>query len=542
QVAKHSKPLSEGEFVKECLIEVANILCPENSKKFEQISLSRRTVTRRIDSMAEDIKSTDISDTAQLAIFIRAIDENFTITEELLALQAMKDTTRGDDIFEEIAKVFNAFNLDWAKLNGVTTDGAPAMLGKNVGVIVKIKAELSNRGIDANHLFSFHCIIHQEDLCAKTIKFKHVMEVVVSCVNFIKSRGLNHRQFQQFLQHLEAEYGDKGIIFYCEVRWLSRGKMLMRFYELREEVQSFMDMKGKPELVQHLKDNAWLSDLAFLVDVTGYLNELNRNIQKPGQFVHELFAHIKSFQAKLRLWEIQLRSGNAYHFPTLSAHKNFDRDALAEVLRSLNAEFTSRFQDFRSREQEFEIFINPFIVDVEKVDMSLQMELIQLQADDVLKNVLNDLHIPSDSWKLVMVDHNKQRDGYNCGIFVMHFIENIVLNNGSFVLDKNFDPTNYRIYLQEFLLKSSLPMEEYCIHCSRAEPAQPSVWDKCKVCLKSTNVEICCGIAKEACNVDWLQCEICKRWCHHVCTANPKIPIEEYQNNTPFKCKLCSFV
>lgn len=423
KLAEHSKPFSEGEFVKECLLEVANILCPENSKKFEQISLSRRTVTRRIDLMAENIKatlsntvgncvsfsialdeSTDISDTAQLAIFIRAIDENFTITEELLALQAMKDTTKGKDIFEEIVKVFNAFNLDWAKLNGVTTDGAPAMVGKNIGVVANIKTELSRRKIDENQLLSFHCIIHQEDLCAKTIKFKHVMEVVVSCVNFIKSRGLNHRQFQQFLHDLEAEYGD--LIFYCEVRWLSKGKMLMRFYELREEVQAFMEMKGKPELVLHLKNDAWLSDLAFLVDVIGYLNELNRNIQKQGQFVHELFAHIKSFQAKLRLWETQLRSGNTYHFPTLATHKNVDRDTLAEALCSLNTEFTSRFQDFRSREKEFEIFINPFTVNVEQAAMSLQMELIQLQADDVLKSVFRDVplqdfykkYIPKDTY------------------------------------------------------------------------------------------------------------------------------------------------
>lgn len=431
KVAEYSKPFSEGEFVKECLIELANILCPEKRKKFAEVSLSRRTVTRRIDAMAENIKvalrevvkkcvafsialdeSTDKSDTAQLAIFIRAVDQNLKITEDLLALRAMKDTTRGEDIYKEIVHVFDAFNLNWEKLSGVTTDGAPAMVGNSVGVVAKIKSELSQKNIDVNNLFTFHCIIHQESLCAKSLKFKHVMETVVSCVNFIKSRGLNHRQFQQFLQDLETEYGD--IIFYCEVRWLSKGKMLKRFYELREEVQTFMEMKGRPELVQPLEDDAWLSDFAFLVDITSYLNELNTNMQKQGQFVHELFTHIKSFQSKLRLWENQILMGNTYHFPTLAAYKNFDKTALAQELSSLNTEFTLRFQDFRSRELQLQMFMTPFDVDVEQVEMSLQMELIELQADNVLKNLFHKVPLQDFYAKYVSKDKYSNLINFVC--------------------------------------------------------------------------------------------------------------------------------
>ena len=99
---------------------------------------------------------------------------------------------------------------------------------KNVGVVDKIKSGLTKRNIDINNLFAFHCIIHQENLCAKLLKFTHVMETTVSCVNFIKSRGLSHRQFQQFLQDVELEYGD--LIFHGEVRWLSKGNLLKRFY------------------------------------------------------------------------------------------------------------------------------------------------------------------------------------------------------------------------------------------------------------------------------------------------------------------------
>lgn len=159
KIAKHSKPYSHGSFVKECLSAVINLLCPK-SKDAEKLSLSRWTVTRRIDEMANDIKfslkdlvskfesfsialdeSTDTTGCAQLAVFIRGIDCNFNLTEELLALQPMKDTTRGEDIFQEIKNVFNTFDLRWEKLSGISTDGAPAMVGSNLGVVNTVNTE-----------------------------------------------------------------------------------------------------------------------------------------------------------------------------------------------------------------------------------------------------------------------------------------------------------------------------------------------------------------------------------------------------------------
>ncbi|MBN3323677.1 GT2D2 protein, partial [Atractosteus spatula] len=41
KIAKQSKPLSEGELLKERMIETVDILCPESKNKFEKISLSR---------------------------------------------------------------------------------------------------------------------------------------------------------------------------------------------------------------------------------------------------------------------------------------------------------------------------------------------------------------------------------------------------------------------------------------------------------------------------------------------------------------------
>jgi hypothetical protein len=35
--------------------------------------------------------------------------------------------------------------------------------------------------------------------------------------------------------------------------------------------------------------------------------------------VNGIFAHVKAFEVKLRLWEIQLTKQNTAHFPTLNA-------------------------------------------------------------------------------------------------------------------------------------------------------------------------------------------------------------------------------
>jgi hypothetical protein len=58
-----------------------------------------------------------------------------------------------------------------------------------------------------------------------------------------------------------------------------------------------MKCMGVPELI--IDD--WLRNLAFLVDLTAYLNELNLKPQDGNQLVHQLYSHVKIFQARLGL-------------------------------------------------------------------------------------------------------------------------------------------------------------------------------------------------------------------------------------------------
>ena len=90
---------------------------------------------------------------------------------------------------------------------------------------------------------AYHCIIHQEPLCGKALKMKHVMTIIMRAVNFIRAKGLNYCQFKAFPSQSETEHGD--LPGHTEVRWLSQGKVLQKCFELCEEICLFLESKGK---------------------------------------------------------------------------------------------------------------------------------------------------------------------------------------------------------------------------------------------------------------------------------------------------------
>jgi len=312
------------------------------------------------------------------------------VTQELAGLASLHGQTTGLEIFNNMKSVVDNLGLSWNLLSGVTTDGAPAMIGRANGSISHVKCHLNGLGHD-QELFEHHCIIHQEALCSKTLKYKHVMDFVFQSVNFIRSRGLKHRQFQAFLEEMESDYGD--VLYHTEVRWLSRGSVLKRFVALRHEIQTFLAANGRDTSV--MLDSSWLADLSFLTDITAHLNDLNQKLQGNDRLVSDLFEKIASFQRKLQLFTAQLKASNLCHFPTCpqmskQQEETVDYTKYASCTEKLLDAFSTRFSDFRAKKSLYSVFSDPLGVDVETLPTELQLEVIEIQSSSALRAVLRE--------------------------------------------------------------------------------------------------------------------------------------------------------
>ncbi|GFS78743.1 general transcription factor II-I repeat domain-containing protein 2A [Trichonephila clavipes] len=166
------------------------------------------------------------------------------INEELLELVSLKGAATGRDIKDAVINCAQSLQIDLKTLVGIATDGAPSMVGKNIGAVSLIFLHTKALGNSSNDFETLicHCFLHLENLCAQVLNMSHVMKAVVKVINLIKNNPLKHRQFQENFRELESEYG--AIIYYSKIRWLSRGNCLLRFWKLREEIKIFMSNNG----------------------------------------------------------------------------------------------------------------------------------------------------------------------------------------------------------------------------------------------------------------------------------------------------------
>uniref|UniRef100_A0A4X2KNG3 SPIN-DOC-like zinc-finger domain-containing protein n=1 Tax=Vombatus ursinus TaxID=29139 RepID=A0A4X2KNG3_VOMUR len=401
EIAAAGKSFTEGDFIKKCLLIAVSGLCPDKKSVFENISLSRMTVQQRVADISNNLndqlnqktnefsyyslameESTDLTDTAQLLIFIRGVDENFEVTEELAGLYSMLGQTTGKEIANQVNKcVTEKLGITFENLVAICTDGAPSMCGKNLGAVTLVE-EFAGKKIT-----KYHCIEHWQVLCSRVLNFDSVMSVVLSTVNYIRSRGLKHRSFQEFLKEVGATGND--VLYHTEVRWLSRGRVLQRFVALREEIIQFLenDSKNFPEL----HNEVWNNDLYFLCDITGHLNELNLQLQGKNQLIFQIIAAVKAFKMKLRLFKSQLSKGEMCHFTTCMKHIPLCKHAelgekYSNDIELLIQEFDRRLTLSKEDDIKFKLIEDPFSVDPQELPSHLQLEVIELQCSTVYQN------------------------------------------------------------------------------------------------------------------------------------------------------------
>ncbi|XP_070257217.1 protein FAM200C-like isoform X1 [Myotis yumanensis] len=300
--------------------------------KLSAISLSNDTIRRRIHDMSADIlnqviqeiksaplpifsiqldESTDVANCSQLLVYVRYINDG-DFKDEFLFCKPLKTTATALDVFDTVGSFLKEHKISWEKVCGVCTDGAPATLGCLSGFQRLVLNE-------SPKVIGTHCMTHGQILARKTLpqELQEVMKSVISCVNFVKASTLNSRLFSQLCNELDVP--NNALLFHTEARWLSRGKILKRVFELRDELKTFFNQKAKPQFEALFSDKGELQKIAYLVDIFGILHELNLSLQGPNVTCLDLSEKIQSFQMKLQLWQKKLDENKIYMLPTLSA-------------------------------------------------------------------------------------------------------------------------------------------------------------------------------------------------------------------------------
>ncbi|KRX12581.1 Zinc finger BED domain-containing protein 5 [Trichinella nelsoni] len=248
QIAQSGQPHTIGESsVLPSIKDAVGVLFGDTYlKEIELIPLSNDAVARRIEDMAKWVEeqlinrvkgskffslqldeSTDIQGLSKLIVFDRFV-WNSELHEDILFCEPIIQGT-SEEIFETLDVYVKSKELDWRNCVGICMGGARAMCCKNSGVVTRVLNQSPNASWT-------HCSIHREVLALKTISddLKNVLNTAVKIINFIKSKPLQSRLFEKLCKEMGSCH--KSLLFHSEVRWLSRGNMLTRLVELREEV------------------------------------------------------------------------------------------------------------------------------------------------------------------------------------------------------------------------------------------------------------------------------------------------------------------
>ena len=386
----------------------------EYVNKLNTISLSNNTISRRIEDMSADIieqviqemkatafgifsiqvdESTDVANCSQLLVYVRYTNDG-DFKDEFLFSKPLETTTTAQDIFHTVGSFLQDNDMSWENVCGVCTDGAPAMLGCRSG-FQRLVINASPKAVGT------HCMIHRQVLATKTLpqEFQETMSNVVNAVNFVKGCALNSRLFKKLCSELDAP--NDVLLYHTDVRWLSKGKVLKRVFDLRNELKTFFNKKSKSQFEALFGDKNQLHKIAYLVDIFTILNNFNVSLQGPNATCLDLSERIRAFQLKLKLWQKKLDENKLYMLSNLSAffeENDIEQETMNKTILSVKDHFTILEEEISRYfpnlpDMPFALARCPFTLKVKDVPENAQEEFIDLITSDAAKNDFSSMSV-----------------------------------------------------------------------------------------------------------------------------------------------------
>uniref|UniRef100_A0A7N5P4M9 Zinc finger MYM-type containing 6 n=1 Tax=Ailuropoda melanoleuca TaxID=9646 RepID=A0A7N5P4M9_AILME len=416
QIAASKKPFSIAEeLIKPYLVEMCSeVLGSSAGDKMKTIPLSNNTIGHRIDELSADIEdqmiqkvrkskwfalqvdeSSEISNITLLLCYIRFIDYDCSdIKEELLCCIEMASQITGFDIFELINKYIDSKSLNWKHCVGLCTDGATSMTGRCSGLRAKIQE------IAMTTVAFTHCFIHREHLAAAKLspRLHEILLQSAQILSFIKSNALNSRMLTILCEEMGSEH--VNLPLHAEVRWISRGRILTRLFELRHEIEIFLNQKHS-DLARYFLDEEWVAKLAYLSDIFSLINELNSSLQGTMTTLFNLYNKMDIFKEKLKMWLKRTQENDYDMFPSFSEFLNssdLNMRGIVNIISEHLEGLSQMFHDCYPPEDDLRSgnlwIINPFMnhQNTNLTDFE-EEKLVELSSDLELQSVFKSMSV-----------------------------------------------------------------------------------------------------------------------------------------------------
>jgi len=173
------------------------------------------------------------------------------------------------------------------------TDGAPAMTGRHKSFIAHLKQAVPN-------VLAVHCVIQRQHLVAKHLseRLHTSLHYVITAVNKIRNNSLSDRLFSKLSSENDEDFN--RLLLYTEVRWLSKGICLSRFYNLFDSVIEFLEFRDNVLQANLITSK---NDIAYLTDLYKLFNDVNIQFQGDEFNLIKTKTVIAAFVGKLLMYK-----------------------------------------------------------------------------------------------------------------------------------------------------------------------------------------------------------------------------------------------